>query len=255
MTGRLAVHRVDACTSTHDVARELIGRGCPDGTLILAAEQTAGRGRRGRTWFSPPGNVYLSYVHRSDRDASGLAPLTLDAAVAVATAVEDLCGVRPTLKWPNDLVVDAGAGYRKLAGVLTELESSAAGAPTVLVGVGVNVELEAATLPAELRDVATSLRAVTGQGWDAGELGLLIGRRLREKLAGFEALGRPDLAAWRPRFAALVGRRVRLSTMAEAEILGLADDGGLRVRAIGQRDEEVVRSGEILLWTGEASAP
>ncbi len=245
----IPVHRMTSVTSTNDAARELIQSGCPDGTLVIAQQQTAGRGRRGRTWFSPPsGNVYLSYVHKSHLDASRLSALTLDAAVAVASSIEDMTGLRPTLKWPNDLLADDD---RKIAGVLTELHMtlSADAWPVVVVGVGVNVNLEAGDIPADIEDIAVSLRMLTGKVWDADALAMTIGRRLREKLCGYEAAGGPDLLAWRTRFA-MAGRVVTVSALGpdvEAEILGLADDGGLRVRRAGASEEEVVRTGEILL--------
>lgn len=249
----LPVHRRTSVTSTNDAARELIESGCPDGTLVIAEQQTAGRGRRGRSWFSPPsGNVYLSYVHKSHLDASRLSALTLDAAVAVASSIEDMTGLQPTLKWPNDLLAPDD---RKIAGVLTELHTalSADAWPVVVVGVGVNVNLEAADIPADIADIAVSLRMLSGgQVWDADALALTIGRRLREKLCGYEAAGGPDLWAWRRRFA-MAGRVVEVSSLGrgvEAEILGLADDGGLRVRRVGASDEEVVRTGEILLGDG-----
>ena len=246
----IPVHHYESCTSTHDVARDLASRGCPDGTLVVAATQTAGRGRRGRTWFSPPtGNVYLSYVHYSHVDASHIAGLTLDAAIAVATAIEDLCGLRPSLKWPNDLLAE---DERKLGGVLTELHTdlTADGSPVAIVGVGLNVALAESDVPEELRTIASSLQMATGRTeWDIDEVAVTIGRRLREKLSGFELARAPDLVAWRARFP-FVGRLVHgpaLGDGVQAEIRAVDEDGGLVVRRVGSDRDEVVHTGELIL--------
>jgi BirA family biotin operon repressor/biotin-[acetyl-CoA-carboxylase] ligase len=128
--------------STNDRARELAGTGAPHGTVVTASEQTAGRGRQGRTWVAPPGRALLCSV--VIRDPPRLLPLA--AGVAVASVVGD----EALLKWPNDVLVDG----RKVAGILVE------GRPQerwAVVGVGLNVAVVAADFPPELRDRAGTL--------------------------------------------------------------------------------------------------
>ncbi|MCB9728926.1 MAG: biotin--[acetyl-CoA-carboxylase] ligase [Deltaproteobacteria bacterium] len=240
-----ALHEVREVTSTNDVARDLAARGAPDGTLVIARSQVAGRGRQGATWFSPPDrNVYLSLVHRSRLTAAQLSGLTLDVALATATAIEDFAGCFPSLKWPNDLLLRG----RKVGGILTELHTdlSTDGSPVVIVGVGVNVEVQPQEFPPELAEVATSLLEVTGRSSSPRELALLIGRRLIEKLAGYEAVGGPDLVAYERRFP-FVGWRVRVGQGGEATIRRVMADGALGVSFPGWNDIQSIRSGPVTL--------
>ena len=131
-----------ATTSTNDRARELAAAGAPHGTIVTAAEQSAGRGRQGRTWSAPPGRaLLLSVVVRRPLDL-----LPLIAGLAVARTV----GPQASIKWPNDVLVDG----RKLAGILAEGRPQEGWA---VIGIGLNVAVRVADLPPELRDTATTL--------------------------------------------------------------------------------------------------
>ena len=245
-----AVHRVKSASSTNDLAKELAAQGALDGTVVVAESQEAGRGRRGRDWFSPPGsNVYLSYIHRSGLRPAELSALTLDAASAVASALEDMTGLCPALKWPNDLLV----GGRKIAGILTEMhtEISLNGSPVIIVGVGVNVAVEAAEFPEALRGIATSVLIEAQEAPEPAALAALIGRRLKEKLSGYEASRGPDLSAYLKRFP-FVGARVAHDGEREGTIEGVGADGALCVRFDGADGAESIATGEIRLLSGGA---
>jgi BirA family transcriptional regulator, biotin operon repressor / biotin---[acetyl-CoA-carboxylase] ligase len=139
--GRPRLH-LRATTSTNDRARELAQAGAPHGTLVTAAEQTAGRGRQGRTWRAPPGSALLLSVVL--RDPPALLPL------AAALAVSEVAGAGAQIKWPNDVLLDD----RKVAGILAE------GRPQdgwAVLGIGVNVALRIEDLPPELHDTAGTL--------------------------------------------------------------------------------------------------
>lgn len=139
--GRPRLH-LRATTSTNDRARELAQAGAPHGTLVTAAEQTAGRGRQGRTWSAPPGSTLLLSVVL--RDPPALLPL------AAALAVAEIAGAGAQIKWPNDVLLDG----RKVAGILAE------GRPQdgwAVLGVGLNVALRIEDLPPELHDTAGTL--------------------------------------------------------------------------------------------------
>lgn len=247
------IHHVEVTDSTNDLASELARKGALDGTVVLADAQSAGRGRLGRDWFSPAsGNIYLSYVHRSRLRASELSALTLDAASAVASALEDMSAIRPDLKWPNDLLV----GGRKIAGILTELHTdmSVDGSPVVIIGVGVNVALESEAIPAELQDIATSVHIEAGESPSPRELAELIARRLREKLAGYEAARGPDMSAYMTRFP-FVGAQIMHEGERRATISGVGADGSLMVNWDESGEAGTLWSGEIqLLSTGSAAA-
>ncbi|MFP5380447.1 MAG: biotin--[acetyl-CoA-carboxylase] ligase [Vicinamibacteria bacterium] len=226
------VVRHASVTSTMDPAVAEAARGAPEGRVVVADHQTAGCGRRGHAWASPPGaGLYLSLVLRPPPDASRgplLSLLTLAMGVGVREGIETATGLVPSLKWPNDLLVDR----RKLAGILAEGSAIGAAEQGVVVGVGINV------LPATYGDgvdeLATSLE---------GELGRAVDREalLEAVLAGmgdaYVALrsGRADdiLRRWRAGAPAAEGARVEWDAGGEVHAgvtAGIDDTGALLVR-------------------------
>jgi BirA family biotin operon repressor/biotin-[acetyl-CoA-carboxylase] ligase len=147
---RLHLRRTD---STNDRARELAIAGAPHGTLVTAAEQTAGRGRQGRRWSAPAGSALLmSLVLRSS--PSGVVPPPPLLPLIAAVAVCDVAGERALIKWPNDIVFARGDGLAKVAGILAEGRPQEGWA---VLGIGLNVAVEIERLPAELHDSAATL--------------------------------------------------------------------------------------------------
>jgi BirA family biotin operon repressor/biotin-[acetyl-CoA-carboxylase] ligase len=146
--------------STNDVAMALAAGGAPEGTSVLADLQRAGRGRRGQSWFSPPGaGVYLSVVVRPGAVAAPVSFITLAAGVAAAESIVMITGLPVELKWPNDLVV--GRPWRKLGGLLCESVGVGARVDAVVIGIGIN--LRPAAYPVEIADRATSIEAELGR--------------------------------------------------------------------------------------------
>lgn len=172
--------------STNDDARVLAGTGCGAGTLVVADTQTAGRGRRGRTWQSPAGeNLYLSLVLRPQSEPGAMAPLPLVIGLAVAEALADFTdGSRVALKWPNDVRVEG----RKLCGVLVESSMGHGVLTQVVVGIGINVRGEAP--PPGLESTATTLRELRG-GRDLSRAEVLAAvlRALEQRLETFDRQG------------------------------------------------------------------
>ncbi len=219
--------------STNDEARSRAEKGAADGEVVLAEAQSAGRGRRGRSWSSPPGkNVYLSVILRPDLPPARAPELTLLASVALCDQIRAE-GVDAGIKWPNDEL----AGGRKLAGILTELATDPERVQWVVLGMGVNVNAEPGDLPEELRPLATSLagelgRPVARAPFVTGLLATLEGWLDRHAAEGFG----PVRAAWRERSHTL-GREVR-ARVGEREVEGVAEDidetGALLVRARGK---------------------
>ena len=147
------VERYDTVTSTNDVARELAASDAGEGTVVVAAEQTKGRGSRGRAWLSPPGaNLLVSVVLRPRVSPERLGELGFVAAVAVAGTLRDCCSLDARIKWPNDVRV---AG-KKIAGIIVEAAKGAA-----ILGLGVNVNWT--DLPEEIRETATSVALELGR--------------------------------------------------------------------------------------------
>ncbi|MFB6218549.1 MAG: biotin--[acetyl-CoA-carboxylase] ligase, partial [Halobacteriaceae archaeon] len=224
-----AVEYHDALPSTNDRARDLAADGAAD-VVVLADEQTGGRGRRGRAWASPSGGVWLSAVLRPALPPARAPVLTLAAAVAVARAARE-AGVEAGIKWPNDVLV----GERKLAGVLTEMEGEADRVSWVVVGVGVNANVNAADLPPE----ATSLAA------EAGPVDRRrFVQRVLETLDDLRAEPAAAVVEWRE-YALTLGRRVRVDTPTggvEGEAVDVTDAGALVVETGDGR--ETVHAGD-----------
>jgi BirA family biotin operon repressor/biotin-[acetyl-CoA-carboxylase] ligase len=202
-TPRVHLRRTD---STNERARMLAGAGAPHGTLVTAAEQTAGRGRQGRRWSAPPGSSLLASIVLSP--APRLLPLA--AAVAVCDAVDAVRGAaaaeRAMIKWPNDVVLARGDGLAKLAGILIEARPQQGWA---VLGIGLNAAVDLDELPADLHGTAASLELGPERIEELlGELLTALERRLAEA---------PEvtLAAWRRRDA-LQGRPISWGPPASA---------------------------------------
>jgi BirA family biotin operon repressor/biotin-[acetyl-CoA-carboxylase] ligase len=196
--------------------------GGPEGIVVVADHQTAGRGRRGRSWEAPPGAGLLASILL--RPPAGIVDAcTMAVAVAAAEAVEDVAGFAPRLKWPNDLVWpgDGSAEDRKLAGILAEADRTAG---VVVVGIGINVTWPA-QLPPELAEIAVACNHVTGAEADREDLLVALLRRLDSCYGPLATSGdaAPLRAAWRARSATL-GRQVRVDLGREAVVVGTAVD-------------------------------
>jgi len=211
-------------TSTMDIARDAAMHGAPDGTLALADEQTAGRGRLGRGWITPPAANLASTLVLRPR-APVMRAIAMIAPLAIAAAVE-AAGVRCALKWPNDVLA---GDEKKLAGVLIETLSSG-GAAVVLVGAGINVNFDPRG-HAEIRDIATSVRAELGRDGDREAILAAYLRAFEDLYAAADA-GDDIRARWRDRLITL-GREVTATTPA-GSVEGVAedvdDDGSLIIR-------------------------
>ncbi|WP_240002284.1 biotin--[acetyl-CoA-carboxylase] ligase [Oleisolibacter albus] len=216
---------LDSCGSTNDEAKELARSGALEGTLVWALRQTGGRGRRGRVWTSPPGNLYCSLILRPDMPAAAAALVSFVAAIAVAEAVSALIPGRPQLKWPNDVLVDGA----KISGILLESEAGAAGRLDWLVlGVGINV----AHRPEGLPYAATSLAAAGAAELDVA---VVLGRYASSFAAWYARFRQqgfaPVRAAWRNAAFGLGGPiTVRLQDgQFEGRFIDLDAEGGLLV--------------------------
>jgi BirA family transcriptional regulator, biotin operon repressor / biotin---[acetyl-CoA-carboxylase] ligase len=227
------VEVVEFLPSTMQRAAELAEGGAPEGALVLADHQTAGRGRLGRVWVAPPGtSLMLSVVLRPGLPPARAWGVATAAGVALAEAADALVGpgVDVALKWPNDLIVAAGGtSGRKAAGLLAESRADG----VVLLGMGVNVNQAQTDFPPELRAGATSLAAAAGRRLDRAEL---LARWAPRFVAAYQDLlagGQGLVPAWRARLAT-IGRDVRVERVEGAPLVGRAVDvdagGGLVLR-------------------------
>lgn len=239
---RTPVH-LPITSSTNDRAAELAIAGAHEGTWVMADEQSAGRGRRGRAWASPPGaGLYLSVVFRPQhpQHAEATSLLTLMAGVAAARGVRAASGLQPALKWPNDLVIEpqgggasAGGGanrFRKLAGILAEASATGGELQFIILGIGIN--LTPAAYPPDVAARATSIEGELGR---PAERALVLVETLAALAAGRRQLldGQTAdvLQAWRALSPSSNGRRVRLpGAHGTGTTAGIDDTGALLVR-------------------------
>jgi len=252
--GRL-VRCYDTVESTMDAAAERARAGDPEGLVIVAESQTAGRGRRGRTWHSPTGlNLYFSVLLRPRVAPHELGPVTLVVGVALARAVHELAGLRPLIKWPNDLYF----GASKVAGILTELSAEMDRVHHVVVGVGLNVNGSPSDFSAELEGRATSLAIECGgTPLDRARLLATFLNHLEPAYDRFLAAGLEPFLAEIEAASAVRGCRVTVDLgrrRVEGVAGSVAPDGALAIDlADGSRID--LHSGEIISFAAERVPP
>lgn len=236
----------DEIDSTNNYAKKIALSGAADGTVIVANCQTAGRGRMDRSFQSPRDKgVYLTALLRPDLPPERLLPVTALAGVAVCAAVEQVCGVRPGLKWPNDPVL----GNKKLCGILTELslEGETGRIQYLVLGIGVNVLQTAEDFSPEVAEMAASLAMALGRPVSRPALAAALIGELDRLYAALKAGDLSDyLAAYR-RDCVNLGKTVQLLSREGRETVTAVDiDGefGLVVRG-ADGGERTVRSGEV----------
>jgi BirA family biotin operon repressor/biotin-[acetyl-CoA-carboxylase] ligase len=220
------VHHFESIGSTMDEAFRLGVAGAPEGAVVTAEHQLKGRGRLGRVWVSPrAGGLYFSMLLRPSLTLAEVSKLTLLSAVALSEAVELYAGLRPLIKWPNDLLI----GGKKTAGILTELRAELDRVDFVVLGVGINVNTARRDLPPE----AVSLMEKKGGKIDRAALLREILRAFEKRYLGLKKNGfGPVLDEWRRR-SATIGSALSYEERGRRHsgvATGLDDDGGLWVR-------------------------
>ena len=231
--GLRVVHREEV-DSTSDLAKELAENGAPEGTVVIAEEQTAGRGRLERSWASPRGGIWLSVILRPQLAPLGATRFTILAAVAVAKAIETL-DITPEIKWPNDVLIEG----RKVCGILLELSAQADRIEHLIIGFGINANITKDAIPVEARERATSLADVLGREIArapfVATLFSMLEQEYRRLLAGdWEGV----LSDWLQR-CNMVNQHIVLDThqgVEEGVFAGVDDFGAIRIR---QADGEV----------------
>ncbi len=228
--GQGEIRYFERTDSTNLRAKAMAADGAPEGTLVIAEEQTQGRGRRGRNWFSPPGaGIYLSLIMRPDilpQEAPRFALLT---AAAVAEAVREITALETRIKWPNDILV----GGRKLGGILTEVSMEMDKVEYMIVGLGLNVNLAREAFPSDLQEIGTSIQMEMGRHLHRLPLVRRIIERFEETYQGYQRHGfAPIRKRWQD-FTDMIGRTVEVDTMGRrltGEVLDFDEDGYLVVR-------------------------
>jgi BirA family biotin operon repressor/biotin-[acetyl-CoA-carboxylase] ligase len=234
------IHYSQSVDSTNSRAYQLALQGAKEGEVVITESQIEGRGRLGRHWFSPPFlNLYLSLILRPQIPPHRASLITLMAAVATADAIQNYSGLFPQIKWPNDVLLRG----RKVAGLLNEIQSEMDRIHFVILGIGINLNIDGEMFPKEIQEMATSLKR---------EMGETISRKdflcsLLVALEGWYATflkegGSPVLEAWRGR-AKIEGKHVNISSFGE-NLSGVAvdvdSDGALIIETEGGAKKRVV---------------
>lgn len=237
------IYWFDTIDSTNTQAKALALQGAPHGTVLIAGHQTGGRGRMGRSFHSPAGSgIYMSVLLRPQCVPAELMHLTCAAAAAACDAVESAVGIRPGIKWTNDLVYCK----QKVAGILTELGLDARGNISyAIIGIGVNCQQQEADFPEEIRGMAVSLAGATGKSVDntrvSAALLVALERMDRELLSGKEAIldrYRKDCVTFGQQISLVRGDEIRYGTALDIDDLGALlvrfDDGSVETVSSGE---------------------
>ncbi|MFY0757842.1 biotin--[acetyl-CoA-carboxylase] ligase [Metabacillus dongyingensis] len=229
------IHFEEVLSSTQKIAHTLAGDGAKEGTIVVADQQTSGRGRLARAWYSPKQTgIWMSMILRPKIPINKTPQLTLLTAVALIQAIEEVTGLTPEIKWPNDILING----KKIVGILTELQAEADRVHSVIIGVGMNVNHTLDQFPEELQAIATSIAAETGEQADRAQVIQAIMMNFEKLYTSYLIHGfKPVKLLWES-YAISLNKNLIARTL----------QGTIRGRAIGIDDE-----GVLLLETNEGN--
>lgn len=244
--GRSRIEYHDLIPSTNDMAKTLAAQGAVEGTVVIAEEQNAGRGRKGRVWLASKGEgILMSLILRPTMSPSEASRITLMTAVALAETLIGVTGLPVLIKWPNDILIKG----KKMAGILTEMSMEMDLVDYVVVGLGLNVNTPASRFPDDIASIASSLLAETGKTWNRAELVrrfLFWFEHYYAKVTGqgFSAV----MKRWKE-LSDIIGRRVTVAMVGEdkhGRVIDVDDDGVLILEDESGGIHRVM-SGDVLL--------
>ncbi|MGE6629556.1 biotin--[acetyl-CoA-carboxylase] ligase [Bacillus sp. NPDC077027] len=213
--------------STQKIAHELVSQGTSHGTLVVSDKQTKGKGRMQRDWYSPHGTgIWMSLIVKPHISVQKTPQMTLLASVAITEAIEQLTGLTPSIKWPNDILING----KKVVGILTELRAEADQVHAVIIGPGINVNQEKADFPPHLQDIATSLQIESKKKVDRAALIQQIMLMFENRYADYMQHGfRPIKLLWES-YTMTLGKTITARTINghyTGKALGINDEGVL----------------------------
>jgi BirA family biotin operon repressor/biotin-[acetyl-CoA-carboxylase] ligase len=235
-------HEVD---STNNVAKKLAEDGAEEGTIVIAETQTRGRGRLGKTWLSPTGGIWMSIILRPHSPPADAPQLTLMTGVAVAKTLQKECGLDVGIKWPNDILI----GEKKVCGILTEANAKFNTLDYVVVGIGIDANVDTKVFPSDLRNGATSLKNELNKEIKGVSLVQQFLKNFEEIYGDFTAGKFPEiLGEWR-RLSKTIGSyvevRKQLGKIVRGEAIGITNTGAL-ILELDDGNLRKVISGECL---------
>lgn len=242
--GRKRIICLAQTDSTNSQAKRLAVEGASEGTVVVAESQTGGRGRRGRSWFSPAGqNIYASIILRPPMAPAQTPQITLMAAVAVARALQEATGLNAKIKWPNDILI----ADKKIAGILTEITTEMDAVDYVVVGLGVNVNTTAADMPPDIRSIATSVRIESGSRSSRTDLLCSLLQYFEWSYDTLQRNGfKPIMAQWRE-MSDIIGQPVYVDVLdvRHSGIVEAVDDDGVLILKDDNGQRHRIFSGDV----------
>lgn len=224
------IHYYETCKSTQLIAHEFAQKGTPDGTVVISEEQLGGKGRMARPWDSSAHKgIWMSVILKPELTPQQAPQITLVAAVAIVRAIEEVTGLTPDIKWPNDLLVNG----KKITGILTELQADPDQIKAIILGIGINVNQCADDFAPELSSIASSLKIELGQKVNRAKLVAAILKHAEHYIELYLEQGfKPIKLLWES-YATTIGKPVRavmLQETLEGTAIGITADGMLELQ-------------------------
>ncbi|MFC4322680.1 biotin--[acetyl-CoA-carboxylase] ligase [Litchfieldia salsa] len=226
-----SIHFEEVTTSTQKLAHKLAYEGVDEGTIVVTEEQTEGRGRLDRKWFSPKyTGIWMSLILRPNIPPTSAPQLTLLVAVGVAQAIQEVTGIEPDIKWPNDILVSG----KKVVGILTELQAEPDRINSVIIGIGINVNQTQEQFPEPINNTATSLSIITGKKIDRALLLQQILLHIEKLYLTYLKNGFKVIKLLWESYAINIGHQMVARTIQgdiKGHALGITDDGVLKIQS------------------------
>lgn len=223
------IHYEESVESTQKIANRLANEQVPEGTVVIAEEQLSGKGRMGRPWHSPKyTGIWMSLILRPNIPLPKAPQLTLLTAVSVVQAIEEVTGLHPVIKWPNDILLNG----KKLTGILTEMQAEADQIHSIIIGIGINANQELADFPSELHSIATSLAIEKGERISRAALIRSIFKHFEKLYLIYLEEGFFSIKQLWENFAVSIGKQIKARTLTgviEGKALGITDEGVLQI--------------------------
>ncbi|WP_113928630.1 biotin--[acetyl-CoA-carboxylase] ligase [Bacillus sp. P14.5] len=223
------IEYMESVPSTQKIAHALAQEGSVEGTTVIADEQTEGRGRLLRSWHSPKGTgIWMSIILKPQLPPQRAPQFTLIAAVAVVQAIEEVCGLSPEIKWPNDILLNG----KKVTGILTELQAEADKINSIIIGIGMNVNQKREDFPEELQAIATSLSLEKEEKISRAKLIQKVLEKLELYYDLYMEKGFTPIKLLWESYAISIGRQITARTITgsiKGKALGINEDGVLRI--------------------------
>lgn len=223
------IHYFESLDSTQKKAHQLAYDGAPEGTIVIAEEQTSGKGRLGREWHSLSGKgIWMSIIARPDLPPDKAPQFTLVTAVAAARAIEEVTGITPEIKWPNDVLIEG----KKVIGILTELQAESDKISSLIIGIGINANHESGDFPTSVKHTATSLFLEKGEKVPRSAVIQRFLKNFEKYYSIYISEGFMPIRILWESYAVSIGKKIKATTVTGEFVgraIGITDEGVLKI--------------------------